>query len=77
MTLPLRFSDAADEARRRAQEFQRLPPDQRWRDIAALMSFGWRMVRSSPHCVTTERLMEEQELRWQQIQRELFARHGR
>ena len=76
MTLPLQFPDPQTEARRRAEEFQRLSPTERWNDIAALMAFGWAMVRSSPNRAAIEKRMEEQEMRWQQIQEELFARHG-
>jgi hypothetical protein len=70
------FPDSSDEARRRAAEFQRLDPGERWREIAALMGFGWAMVRSSPERAAIEKRMEEQETRWRQIQQELFASHG-
>lgn len=73
---PLTFPDPMQEARRRAEEFQRLSPEQRWREIAALMAFGWAMVKSSPHCHAIEERMRDQETRWQQIQQELFTRHG-
>jgi hypothetical protein len=76
MELPWKFPDPMDEARKRAAEFQRLSPDDRWREIAALMAFGLAMVRSSPHREAIERRMEEQEQEWRRVQKELFARHG-
>ena len=76
MDLPWKFPDPMDEARKRAAEFQRLSPDDRWREIAALMAFGLAMVRSSPHREAIERRMEEQEQEWRRVQKELFARHG-
>ena len=77
MEFPLRFPDSTEEASRRAAEFQRLPPETRWREMAALMAFGWAMVRASPDRAAIEKRMAEQETRWQQIQQELFARHER
>lgn len=77
MDLPLKFPDPMDEAQKRAAEFQRLSPDERWREIAALFAFGWAMVKASPHRAAIEARMEQQEREWQQIQKELFARHAR
>jgi hypothetical protein len=76
VNLPWKFPDPQEEARLRAAEFQRLSPEDRWREIAALMAFGWRMVRSSPRRAAIEQRMDEQEREWQRIQKELFARHG-
>jgi hypothetical protein len=76
MELPLKFPDPMEEARKRGEEFQRLSPDDRWREIAALMAFGLAMARSSPHREAIERRMDEQEREWQRVQKELFARHG-
>ena len=76
MISPLQFPDPMEESRRRADEFQRLPPDERWHEIAALMEFGWDMVRSSPNRDATEHRMMEQEMRWREIQQDLFARHA-
>jgi hypothetical protein len=73
---PVQFPDPRVEAARRAAEFQRLSPDERWRELAALMAFGWSMVRSSPRREAIEKRMQEQEEEWRKIQRELFARHG-
>ncbi|HJZ91310.1 MAG TPA: hypothetical protein VKE40_10595 [Gemmataceae bacterium] len=77
MSLPLRFPDPLEEARRRAEEFQRLSSTDRWREMAAMMAFGLAMVRESPRRAEIERRMEEQEQEWRQIQERLFARHGR
>jgi hypothetical protein len=77
VNLPWRFPDPMDEARKRAEEFQRLSPEERWRELAALMAFGWRMVKASPRRAAIEEQMDEQEREWQRIQKELFTRHGR
>lgn len=76
MTSPLQFPDAQEEARRRAAEFQRLSPEERWREMAALMAFGWAMVRSSPRREAIEQRMQDQETEWRRIQQELFARYA-
>src|SRR5437899_3007467 len=74
--LPLRFPDPREEAYARAQEFRRLPPQGRWQEIAALMEFGFSMVRSSPRRAAIEQRWNDQEADWQRIQRTLFAQHG-
>jgi len=76
MDLPWKFPDPMEEARKRAAEFQRLSPDDRWREIAALFAFGWATVKASPRRAAIEARMEEQEREWQRIQKELFAKHG-
>lgn len=77
MTLPIEFPDPQAKARRRAEEFQRLSPDARWREMAALMALGWAMVQSSPDPLAAQRRMDDQELQWQRIQRELFLHHAK
>lgn len=74
MNLPLRFRDHHKEARKRCQEFQRLSMDDRWREMAATMAFGWAMVKASPRRAFIEQRMDEQEREWHRIQKELFAR---
>ena len=76
MHLPLTFPDPMDEARKRAAEFQRLSPSDRWREMAAMFALGWTMVKRSPRRAAIEQRLEEQEREWQRIQKELFARHG-
>lgn len=76
MTLPYQFPDPMEEARLRAEEFQRLPVEQRWLEIAALSALGLKMVRISPDREAIEKRMLESEQRWHEIQQELFARHG-
>ena len=76
MTTELRFPGPRELARRRAEEFQRLSPEARWRELASLMAFGWAMVKSSPNREAIERRMAEDERRWREIQQELFKRHG-
>lgn len=76
MDLPLKFPDHHEEARKRAAEFQRLSPSERWREMAAMFALGWTMVKRSPRREAIEQRMEEQEREWQRIQKELFARYG-
>ncbi len=59
--LPLRFPDPAEEAYARAQEFRRLLPDERWKQIAGLMEIGMNMVHRSPRRAEIERRLEAQE----------------
>ncbi len=77
MTLPLRFPDPAAEARRRAEEFQRLSPDQRVRELLDTIETGLILIRESPNRGAIERLTMEREVEWQRIQKELFRTHGR
>jgi hypothetical protein len=72
----IHFPDAHEEAARRAEEFARLSPEQRWREIAELFACGWAMVRASPNRQAIEKRFADQEEEWQRIQKELFARHG-
>ena len=76
MELPIVIPDPREEAYRRAQAFQRLSPEERWREIFALMELGLTMVRTSPRRPAIEKRWAEQEAEWRRIQTELFARHG-
>jgi phosphosulfolactate synthase (CoM biosynthesis protein A) len=76
MDLPLKFPDPQEEARKRAEEFQRLSSTDRWREMAAMMAFGWEMVRTSPRRAEIERRMRDQEDEWRRIQQEIFVRYG-
>ena len=76
MELPLQFPDPQEVARQRAEAFQRLSSTERWREMAAMMAFGWEMVRTSPRRAEIERRMQDQEDEWRQIQQEIFARYG-
>jgi hypothetical protein len=72
----LRFPDPRAEAYARAQEFRRLPPETRWREIAALMQVGLDMARSSPRRAAIEQRWEAQEAEWQRLQKKVFAQYG-
>ena len=76
MPLPYQFPDHLELARLRAEEFQRLSVEQRWREIAALSALGLKMLHGSPEREAMEKRMLESERNWQEIQRGLFARHG-
>ena len=53
--LPLKFPSSADEIYARAQEFRRLSPEERWKQITELMEFGMNMVHASPRRAEIER----------------------
>jgi hypothetical protein len=74
--LPLKFPERAEEVYARAQEFRRLSPDERWRQIGGLMEIGMNMVRNSPRRADIERRMEAQEAEWQRLQRKVFSQYG-
>jgi hypothetical protein len=74
--LPLKFPDSTAEAYARAQEFRRLSPEERWKQIAELMEIGMNMVHRSPRRAEIERRMEAQELEWQRLQRKVFSQYG-
>ena len=59
-----------------AQEFRRLSPEERWKQITELMEFGMNMVHASPRRAEIERRMEAQEAEWQQLQRKVFSEYG-
>ena len=73
--LPLRFPDRRTEARARAEEFRRLAPEGRWREIAALMALGLNLARASPRHAAIARRWEAQEAEWQRLQKTEFAKH--
>jgi hypothetical protein len=74
--LPLRFPNPAQEVYARAQEFRRLLPEERWKQIAELMRTGMDPVRSSPRRAESERRLQAQEAEWQQLQTKVFSRYG-
>ena len=76
MNLPWRFPDPMDEARKRAEEFQRLSSDERLRDLLDTIETGLIVLRESPHREAVERLTLEREREWQRAHREVFRRHG-
>lgn len=76
MTLPLKFPDHHEESRKRAEEFQRLSPEERLRAMLDTIESGLVMIRSSPHRAAIDRLTAEREREWWNIQQELFRRHG-
>ena len=69
--LPLRFPSSAAEIYA-AQEFRRLSPEERFKQIAELMEIGMNMVRASPRRAEIERRMEAEEEEWKRIQQEVF-----
>jgi hypothetical protein len=73
--LPLRFPERGAEARARAEEFRRLAPEGRWREIAALMVLGLNMAHASPRQAAITERWESQEAEWQRLQKTIFAKH--
>jgi len=76
MQLPYAFPDPFEEAARRAREFQRLPADERFRQLMDVVATGLILLEHSPHRQASERLFQAREAEWQRIQKELFTRHG-
>ena len=74
--LPLKLPSSADEMYARAQEFRRLSPDERWKQITDLMEIGMNMVHASPRRAEIERRMEAQEAEWKRLQRKVFSQYG-
>jgi predicted transposase YdaD len=77
MSIPLQFPDPLEEARQRAEEFQRLAPDTRLRQLLDTIETGMVLLRESKNRQTIDRLYLDRELQWQSVQRELFRRHAR
>ena len=73
--LPLRFPDPRAEAQARAEEFRRLDPEDRWREIAALMVLGLNLVQASPRRAAIAQRWEAQEAEWRRLQQTEFAKH--
>ena len=73
--LPLRFPDPRAEARSRAEEFRRLTPEGRWREIVALMALGLNMAHASPRRAAIAQRWEAQEAEWRRLQKTEFAKH--
>ena len=76
MELPYRFPDPLKEAARRSQEFQRLPPEERLRQLMDVIETGWITLRHSSHRQASDRLFQQREAEWERIQQELFIVHG-
>jgi hypothetical protein len=75
-SLSLKFPNPAREGYLRAQEFQRLSPEDRWKQIAELIEIGMNMVHSSPRRAEIERRMDAQEAEWSRRQQEVFSKYG-
>jgi hypothetical protein len=73
--LRLQFPNRAREAHLRAQEFHRLSPADRLKQIAELMEAGMSMLHGSPRRVEIERRMEAQEAEWRRLQQEVFNKY--
>jgi hypothetical protein len=56
-----------------AVRYQALPPKERWRKLFSLRAWGTRQAGAR----AASQRQTAAEARWQEIQRELFARHAR
>lgn len=70
LTIP--FPDSAAVVAADAARFRALPPIERWRRLFALRRWGTRQTMAHP---VGER-EPATEIRWREIQKELFARHA-
>jgi hypothetical protein len=75
-TLGFPFPDPREQARSRGEEFQRLTPEARFREIFAMMALGLNMANSSPHRAQIQKRWEDEERALNRIYREAFAKHG-
>jgi len=71
--LTILFPDSAAVVAADAARFRALPPIERWRRLFALRRWGARQTMARP---VSER-EPATEIRWREIQKELFARHAR
>jgi hypothetical protein len=76
MPLPYQFLDPLEEARLRAEEFQRLPVHERLRQLLDTIETGMILVRESPNRSMNDQLFKQRESEWQRIQTEIFKSHG-
>lgn len=67
--------DFPEPPRYTPQEFQRLSSDERIKEIMRIIDLGMAKIKSSPDRAAIEQEMEENELEWRRIQRELFDRY--
>ena len=76
MTNPIAFPSEADRIFEEAEAFQQLAPEERMRAILEVIAFGARLLEHSPQREEALRFQAAEEDKWQQIHKELFARHG-
>ena len=76
MELPYHFPDPLEEAARRCEEFQRLPPEERLRQLRDVIETGLITLRHSTRRKASDRLFQQREAEWRRIQQDLFVRHG-
>jgi hypothetical protein len=77
MPLPYHFPDPLEEARLRAEEFQRLSVNERLRQLLDTIETGLVLVRESPNRRVNDELFMKRESEWQRIQAELFKTNGK
>lgn len=56
--VPYHLSGMLDDDRIAA--YRKMSPEERWREVAALMTFAWRMLKQLPHEEVARRLAREQ-----------------
>jgi hypothetical protein len=76
MDWPLQFPDPQEQARRRGEEFRRLSPDERLRQLFDTIETGMVLIRESKNRQTIDQQHLKREQEWQDIQKELIRRYG-
>ncbi len=74
--LPILFPSETERIQREVAEFRRLSSTDRFLQIFGLSAFCEGLLEQSPRreAILAQRLASEEQ--WQQIQKELFKRHG-
>jgi hypothetical protein len=73
---PYRFPNHADQIHEEAERFRKLTPTERFLAIVDLMASAEMLLAASPKREWALKHWEAQEQQWQQVHRQLFARHG-
>lgn len=76
MSDALQFPDHRRVLRERGLAFQRLPADERWRQILDTIETGMTLIRESPHREAIERLYQQKRAESRRIQMEIFKKYG-
>jgi hypothetical protein len=71
------FPDQRDVIAADARRFRALEAAERWREIFALRTWAVRLAQAAARRDVIRRLEADEETRWQAIQKDLFAHHGR
>jgi hypothetical protein len=76
MDLPIHFPSEPDKIFAEASAYRRLTSDERFDILFDLIASGTTLFEDAPNQEARLRLQQEAKQQWQQIHKELFARHG-